>query len=85
MACGENPRRVYKQTRMDEALAWRQLFEKARALKQKQDDFCAGLGQVRREAEAEFPDELEFEAVVALLRGKVKVNIRLPSNKVVSH
>ncbi|KAI0666496.1 carbohydrate esterase family 9 protein [Trametes maxima] len=72
-ACGENPDRVYSGTRMDTAWAFRQGYEKARQIKQAQDDFCskatkgdwAGLGA--------FPEELQWEALVDVLRGRVKV------------
>ncbi|TKY87991.1 hypothetical protein EX895_003087 [Sporisorium graminicola] len=84
MACGENARRVYKMTRYDEAWDFRRTFSAARDLKNKQDAFCdsakafASLHGSNSApstlADAEFPDDLELEAVVALLRGKVKLN-----------
>ncbi|GAC75374.1 hypothetical protein PANT_15c00040 [Moesziomyces antarcticus T-34] len=84
MACGENARRVYKMTRFDEAWDFRRTFAAARELKNKQDAFCdsarsfsslhgAGAAPATL-ADAEFPDDLELEALVALLRGKVKLN-----------
>ncbi|CBQ70126.1 conserved hypothetical protein [Sporisorium reilianum SRZ2] len=84
MACGENARRIYKVTRFDEAWDFRRTFSAARELKNKQDVFCdsakafASLHDSDAApatlADAEFPDDLELEAVVALLRGKVKLN-----------
>lgn len=84
MACGENARRVYRMTRFDEAWDFRRTFNAARALKNKQDAFCDsarsfaslhGSGSSPSTlADAEFPDDLELEALVALLRGKVKLN-----------
>lgn len=84
MACGENARRIYKMTRFDEAWDFRRTFSAARDLKNKQDAFCdsaksfASLHGPNSSpstlADAEFPDDLELEAVVALLRGKVKLN-----------
>lgn len=84
MACGENARRVYKLTRFDEAWDFRRTFSAATALKTKQDAFCdsarsfASLHGSHSTpsslADAEFPDDLELEALVALLRGKVKLN-----------
>ncbi|CDW98570.1 hypothetical protein [Sporisorium scitamineum] len=84
MACGENARRIYKMTRFDEAWDFRRTFSAARDLKNKQDAFCDsakvfaslhGSGSAPSTlADAEFPDDLELEAVVALLRGKVKLN-----------
>jgi imidazolonepropionase-like amidohydrolase len=77
MACGENARRIYSQTRMDEALNFRALFDKARTLKDKQDAFCdKALRDNGRSLQEDviFPDDLALEAVVDVLRGKVKVN-----------
>ncbi|KAJ1573311.1 hypothetical protein NDA11_005014 [Ustilago hordei] len=84
MACGENARRVYKITRFDEAWDFRRTFSAARDLKNKQDAFCdsaksfsslhGASAAPSTLADAEFPDDLELEALVALLRGKVKLN-----------
>ena len=77
--------------RMDEAWGFRQIFERARSLKQKQDQFCdratefmSPKGDVtatrhiknapRDASDRIFPDDLELEALVAVLRGQVKVN-----------
>ncbi|KAK4046878.1 hypothetical protein OIV83_005774 [Microbotryomycetes sp. JL201] len=80
MACGENIKRTYKQTRLDLSWNFRSAFEQARTLKQNQDTFCHKVrrahsrGQVLPSTEREFPDELKWEALVDVLRGKVKVN-----------
>ncbi|KAI5114873.1 hypothetical protein M0805_008172, partial [Coniferiporia weirii] len=74
-ACGENPRRVYGNTRMDNIWAFREVYDKARQIKEKQDAYCekaldgewAGLGA--------FPEELQWEALVDVLRGRVKVQV----------
>ncbi|CAE6507923.1 unnamed protein product [Rhizoctonia solani] len=75
-ACGENPSRVYKQTRMDSIWEFRKAYNSAREVKQKQDEFChrteAGTVDWSRES---FPEDLHFEALVDVLRGRVKVNI----------
>ncbi|GAA5909922.1 hypothetical protein JCM8208_000990 [Rhodotorula glutinis] len=82
-ACGENIRRVYGQTRLDLAWNWRSNLDKARTLKRQQDKFCrralgaslSGRALVDDKGEAEsFPDDLQLEALVDVLRGKVKVN-----------
>ncbi|EMD37401.1 hypothetical protein CERSUDRAFT_83171 [Gelatoporia subvermispora B] len=74
-ACGENPARVYGDTRMDDVWAWRKAYNKAREIKGAQDAFCEkalardwdGLkGQT-------FPEDLQWESLVDILRGKVKV------------
>ena len=84
MACGENARRVYDITRMDEAWDFRRTFDEASKLKNQQDAFCAkaksfvdAYGQDAvplAEADTAFPDDLRLEALVDLLRGKVKLN-----------
>ncbi|BGP18790.1 hypothetical protein JCM10213_003446 [Rhodosporidiobolus nylandii] len=83
MACGENIRRVYSQTRLDLAWNWRSAFDSARSLKLKQDAYCsraldahrAGKVLVSSTGEVEsFPDDLKQEALVDVLRGKVRVN-----------
>ena len=77
MACGENIRRVYKQTRMDLSNNFRAAFNSAKDLKLKQDDFCAEVMRAHANGdvvEERFPDDLEWEALTDVLRGKVKVN-----------
>ncbi|KAI1784439.1 composite domain of metallo-dependent hydrolase [Ganoderma leucocontextum] len=72
-ACGENPDRIYGNTRMDTAWAFREAYEHARKIKDAQDNFCvkatkgdwAGLG--------DYPEDLQWEALVDVLRGRVKV------------
>ncbi|GAA5934442.1 hypothetical protein JCM3775_000359 [Rhodotorula graminis] len=82
-ACGENIRRVYGQTRLDLAWNWRSNLDKARTLKRQQDKFCRralaatrlGRALVDDKGDIEsFPDDLQLEALVDVLRGKVKVN-----------
>lgn len=74
-ACGENPSRVYGFTRMDTQWSFRKSYDEARKILEKQDDYClkaeAGLWD---ELPAEFPESLQWEALVDVLRGKVKVN-----------
>ncbi|KAL8278048.1 hypothetical protein RQP46_009508 [Phenoliferia psychrophenolica] len=77
MACGENPRRVYGMNRMDEGWATRSSFEKATKLKVSQDEFCdraIRASNAKTVLAEKFPDDLEWEALVALLRGKVKLH-----------
>lgn len=65
--------RIYSATRMDTAWAFRQAYEQARKIKAAQDEFCdkatrgdwAGLG--------DYPEDLQWEALVDVLRGRVKV------------
>ena len=73
--------RIYSATRMDTAWAFRQAYEHARQIKVAQDEFCdkatrgdwAGLG--------EYPEDLQWEALVDVLRGRVKASLAGPSRK----
>ncbi|KAF8530567.1 hypothetical protein BU17DRAFT_35761 [Hysterangium stoloniferum] len=73
-ACGENPSRTYAGTRMDTAWALRTAYDEARKLKLKQDRFCAAAMAGKWNGLGEFPDDLKWEALVDVLRGKVKVH-----------
>ncbi|KAE9395829.1 carbohydrate esterase family 9 protein [Gymnopus androsaceus JB14] len=73
-ACGENPSRAYDGTRMDTFWAFRQSYDKASQLKKKQDDYCSKVDAGQIDNLGEFPDDLQWEALVDVLRGRVKVN-----------
>jgi imidazolonepropionase-like amidohydrolase len=73
-ACGENPSNWYSGTRMDTAWAFRQSYNKAKQIKEKQDEYCEKVLKGRWIGLGEFPEELQWEALVDVLRGKVKVN-----------
>jgi imidazolonepropionase-like amidohydrolase len=73
-ACGENPSRVYGNTRMDSIWALRSSYEKARQIKQAQDDFCEAALDGRWDGLGAFPEDLQWEALVDILRGKVKIH-----------
>ncbi|KAH8094912.1 hypothetical protein BXZ70DRAFT_343845 [Cristinia sonorae] len=72
-ACGENLDDWG--TRMDSMWAFRQAYDTARKIKQDQDDYCskaeAGLWSELRGKE--YPDSLQWEALVDVLRGRVKI------------
>ncbi|KAF9460668.1 carbohydrate esterase family 9 protein [Collybia nuda] len=85
-ACGENPDRGYGQTRMDAAWNFRQAYDEARKIRDAQDAFCARvqesnsswrklLGLRAKEVEGEFPENLQWESLVDVLRGRVKLSI----------
>ncbi|KAL0946374.1 hypothetical protein HGRIS_012604 [Hohenbuehelia grisea] len=75
-ACGENPDRLYSQTRMDAAWNFRHAYDEARKVKEAQDEFCAAVEQSRAVASTEFPESpLELESLVDVLRGRVKLSI----------
>ena len=75
MACGENALK-YNLVRMDEAWNFRASFEKAQQLREKQDDFCTALDlglldHAPLEA-LRFPNDLELDILVDVLRGRTK-------------
>ncbi|KAI8367939.1 hypothetical protein EDC96DRAFT_142787 [Choanephora cucurbitarum] len=81
-ACGENPKRVYgnrKQmpsTRLGEAYLFRKEYQRAQQLKQAQDDWCdAASRSPSARFETPFPEDLELESVIALLRHEVLLNV----------
>ncbi|KAG5648502.1 hypothetical protein DXG03_003113 [Asterophora parasitica] len=77
-ACGENPSRVYSGTRMDTIWAFRQgfvdLYDKARSIKEKQDQYCARAQTNQWDGLGDYPEDLQWEALVDVLRGRVKVH-----------
>lgn len=48
-------------------------YDTARKLKEKQDSFCAKALKGEWAGESKFPDDLQWEALVDVLRGRVKV------------
>jgi hypothetical protein len=90
MACGENPKRVYGHTRMGNAYIFRHHMERAKELKDKQDAWCLSAAAAResgnpaaisalvsfsKDEKGGLPEELELDSSVAMLRGKVGINI----------
>jgi imidazolonepropionase-like amidohydrolase len=89
MACGENPKRTYRHTRMGNAWVFRKHMTRARELLEKQDAWClsaaaalesndaATIAKVATVAENEIDmvEALEFDSTVAMLRGKIGVNV----------
>lgn len=82
MACGENPKRVYGKegergpfSRLGEAWEFRHALEQARTYVQEQDDWCARADNVGVDGmETYLRQDLEWETLGAVLRGKVRVN-----------
>lgn len=82
MACGENAKRIYGKvgergpvSRMGESWEFRHAFEQAARLNQAQDDWCRaaaadGVDSMR----AYLPQELQWEALGAALRGQVHIH-----------
>jgi hypothetical protein len=89
MACGENPRRVYKHTRMGNAWYFRKHMERAKELMGKQDAWClqaealkeaGNFAAISSFMESTSKDDgatdyLEYDSSIGMLRGKVGVNI----------
>ncbi|KAJ7183153.1 carbohydrate esterase family 9 protein [Mycena filopes] len=74
-ACGENPSRVYQNTRMDTIYAFRDAYNTASQIKKQQDQYCSRVLANDWEGLGEFPENLQWEALVDVLRGRVKVQI----------
>ncbi|EMD37373.1 hypothetical protein CERSUDRAFT_114046 [Gelatoporia subvermispora B] len=76
-ACGENPSRVYGYTRMDTIWAFREAYNKAKQIKETQDDYCANALDGRWHAieDTPYPEDLQWESLVDVLRGRVKVQV----------
>ncbi|KAF2173470.1 hypothetical protein M409DRAFT_48443 [Zasmidium cellare ATCC 36951] len=82
MACGENPKHTYLHTRLGNVWLLREHFSKAREIQQQQDQWCqAGLAVSETgvnkfvQSAGRFPDPLEYEPTIAMLRGQVNINI----------
>ncbi|KAJ7454753.1 carbohydrate esterase family 9 protein [Mycena latifolia] len=74
-ACGENPR-WYNANRMDTIYAFRKAYNTASQIKRQQDEYCSkALASEWEQGLGEFPENLQWEALVDVLRGRVKVNI----------
>lgn len=89
IACGENPKRTYQHTRMGNAWIFRKQMTKAKELMEKQDEQCRQAAVVRENGDAtaistfinsmneenSATDFLEYDSTIAMLRGKIGVNI----------
>ncbi|KAI0630254.1 hypothetical protein C8Q77DRAFT_1137203 [Trametes polyzona] len=73
-ACGENPRN-YQDTRMDTVWAVREAYATARTIKNAQDDYCskALAGDWSAIKDQKFPENLQWQPLVDILRGRTKV------------
>ncbi|KAI0080817.1 hypothetical protein K474DRAFT_1636767 [Panus rudis PR-1116 ss-1] len=72
-ACGENLKKYG--TRMDALWAFRSAYNEARKIKHAQDAFCAKAeaGLWNDIAGKSFPEDLKWEALVDVLRGRVRI------------
>ncbi|KAG1742007.1 hypothetical protein EDB19DRAFT_2038647 [Suillus lakei] len=76
-ACGENPSRVYGMTRLDSGWNFRAAYDSARKLRDAQDAFCANAESDSWDdlAGKTFPEDLQWESLVDVLRGRVKLAV----------
>ncbi|KAF4871764.1 hypothetical protein CGCSCA1_v009182 [Colletotrichum siamense] len=81
MACGENAKQIHGKvgergpySRLGESWELRQAFEHAAKLKREQDDWCRNAAHGLDNVKTYLAFELEWEGLVALLRGQVHVH-----------
>ncbi|KAH6610386.1 hypothetical protein Trco_000406 [Trichoderma cornu-damae] len=82
-AFGENPKAAWGYTRLGNAWHLREHLQRAKELKDRQDDYCSAILEARHWREGRkagfvhhrgrFPFQLELESTVAVLRGRVNV------------
>ena len=74
---GENPSSVYSMSRMDTGWNFRQAYDTARQIRDQQDNFCAKAeaGAWQELGNSTFPEDLQWEALVDVLRGRVKLAV----------
>lgn len=83
MAMGENQKRQFEHsltgpsTRIGESYWFRKAYDNARRLKQEQDRWCAAASTPagRASISKEYPRSLEWQTLVDVLRGDVRVNV----------
>lgn len=82
MACGENAKRVHGKpgergptSRLGESWELRHAFERAARLLREQDDWCDIAGQDIDRVDTYLPQDIEWEALVAVLRAQVHVHV----------
>lgn len=88
MACGENPKGIYGNTRLGLTWLLREQLEKARELLERQTTWCKAAFEIeastfaktRRisnflKSEGKRPDSFELETLLALLKGELNVNV----------
>ena len=72
------------ESRLGEGWLFRQRFEQARTLLRDQEDWCHAAGIVNERyggvlahlyVDGRYPERLEHESLVALLRGNVRLNV----------
>ncbi|KAK2038061.1 amidohydrolase [Colletotrichum somersetense] len=81
MACGENSKQIHGKagergpySRLGESWEFRQSFEHAANIVREQDDWCSRAATGLEHVQEYLPNELKWEALVAVLRGQVHVH-----------
>ncbi|KAL5535125.1 hypothetical protein ACEPAF_3219 [Sanghuangporus sanghuang] len=74
-ACGENPRIAYGNSRMDNVWELRAIYDRARQIKEKQDSYCVRALEDEWDGLGAFPEDLQLEALIDVLRGHVKIHV----------
>lgn len=64
---------MYSATRMDSAWAFREAYNQARKVRDAQDAYCARVERGHWKDLGGWPEDLKWEALVDVLRGRVKV------------
>ncbi|KAL0577309.1 hypothetical protein V5O48_004665 [Marasmius crinis-equi] len=65
-------------TRSPRSIPWRHMnYDKATQLKKQQDDFCARVDTGEFEGLGNFPEDLKWEALVDVIRGRVKAGFEV--------
>ena len=72
--CSENSRRMYGDTRMGNIWAFREVCDTSQKILEKQDAYSETVLNNKWNGLGDFPKELKWEALVDILRGRVKVN-----------
>ncbi|RIA84710.1 hypothetical protein C1645_783560 [Glomus cerebriforme] len=84
MACGENPKKVYRlknrmpTTRLGEGWLFRKRFDEAKKILIKQNDWCdfaSKLSSTNEQLNSPFPEDLQYDSLVALFRGDARLNV----------
>lgn len=89
MACGENPRRVYRHTRMGNAWYFRKHMERAKELLEREEAWCLEAEATKESRDTarissfiyvsskqdSAVDYLEYDSTIAMLRGQVGINV----------
>jgi hypothetical protein len=71
---GNSPPPPFLSAGLGEGYLFRKAYTDARELLRAQDDWCDAAEHTNARLETRFPEDLDLEALVAILRGDVKLN-----------